>query len=104
MPVGRPDGELPRLLKCMPAVRVVPRAVSKVKPVIASGWDIRETWLAFTSMVLAPMMDKLGRQQSTACRDHCTAARLAANLVGASDPIGSGIRAGDSVNRVRSNG
>ncbi len=42
-------------------------------------------------------MDKGDRQRSNACRDQCTAARLAANLIGASDPIEKrGIRAGDS--------
>jgi hypothetical protein len=44
--------------------RVVPCAASRIKPVITSGWEISETWLAFTSMVLAPMRLAMNRSRS----------------------------------------
>jgi hypothetical protein len=39
-------------------------AASRISPVISSGWEISDRWLAFTSIVLAPMRLAMKRSRS----------------------------------------
>src|SRR5258705_7679717 len=49
---------------CMCWVRQVCPAASRISREISSGWEISERWLAFTSMVLAPIRLAMKRSRS----------------------------------------
>src|ERR1700716_4344971 len=65
VPGGRSKAFHGSLLLCMCWVRqACCPAASRISRVISSGWEISERWLAFTSMVLAPIRLAMKRSRS----------------------------------------